>query len=452
MREVRMTFGEHLEELRSCLIRAIIFLLVAVTVCLIFGEELMRAALRPHEAAIEAALRDQATRRLSAAMDDLARLRAGDQVGDDIVTLEAEAVQWEVLFAKDLAVPGLAELLEDAAAATSRDLEAVDAFVPSQRQVLDRLLKSLATRFAESVSTHFVSDLETAQIRDVSALVAEVERLLVSAHELYGPNSAQVALGLGEDLGEVVGQYREFTAFLEERRDEAAKSGVALEELRARVLESQLPAYLQRRLGETKRDIEAILKPSVNLIMIHYLESFITYLKVAGIFGLGLSLPFVLYELWKFVGAGLYDHEQKYVVIFLPISLGLFVAGVLFGYFIMIPLGLQFLASWGVQEVSLSITLGNYIGLFLTLTILMGLVFQVPLLMIFLSKIGIIDAAGFRRHRKPAIFFGFCAAAMLTPPDPITLLLMAGPLILLYEAGILASDLMAKKEERDAAS
>ena len=119
----------------------------------------------------------------------------------------------------------------------------------------------------------------------------------------------------------------------------------------------------------------------------------------------------------------------------------------------MIPVGLKFLAGWGVQDVNLSFSLGNYIGLFFTLTLLMGLVFQVPLVMVFLSKIDVVRVDGFRRARKVAIFLGFCGAAVITPPDPFTLLMMAGPLVLLYELGIIVSQFLtsrAREAERRA--
>jgi sec-independent protein translocase protein TatC len=171
---------------------------------------------------------------------------------------------------------------------------------------------------------------------------------------------------------------------------------------------------------------------------------------VAVIFGIFLALPLVLYELWKFVGAGLYPHEQKYVVTLLPFSLGLFVGGALFGYFGLIPVGLEFLAGWGIEDVDLNITLGSYVGLFFTLTLILGLVFQTPLVMIFLAKIGIVDVQGFRKARRVAIFVGVCLAVVLTPPDPFSWSLMAAPMILLYEVGIVACRFLERRKPRTA--
>jgi sec-independent protein translocase protein TatC len=112
----------------------------------------------------------------------------------------------------------------------------------------------------------------------------------------------------------------------------------------------------------------------------------------------------------------------------------------------MIPLGLRFLSGWGLQEVRIGFTLQNYIGLFMMLTLILGLVFQTPLIMIFLSKIGIVKVGMFRRARRIAIFAGVCLAVVLTPPDPVSWSLMALPMILLYEIGILACAVMEKKD------
>jgi Tat protein translocase TatC len=184
-------------------------------------------------------------------------------------------------------------------------------------------------------------------------------------------------------------------------------------------------------------------------MVISYLEQFYTHLKVAIIFGLLLTFPFVLYEAWKFVGAGLYKSEQRYVLTFLPFSMVLFALGAFFGYAILIPVALTFLATWGGADIDLAFTLGNYIGLFFTLTLVLGLVFQTPLVMVFLNRTGIVSVQGFRKSRRMAILIGFIASAFLTPPDPFSLLLMACPLVLLYEIGILVSVLMNLARKRN---
>ena len=154
-------------------------------------------------------------------------------------------------------------------------------------------------------------------------------------------------------------------------------------------------------------------------------------------------------EGWKFVGAGLYKNEQRHVKMFLPFSLGLFAVGAFFGYTILIPVALTFLAQWGGADIQMAFTLGDYIGLFFTLTLVLGLVFQTPLVMVFLNRIGMGSVQGFGRARRMAILVGFVVSAFLTPPDPFSLLLMAGPLVLLYEVGILVCRLLNFRRKKE---
>ena len=222
---------------------------------------------------------------------------------------------------------------------------------------------------------------------------------------------------------------------------------MSLEVLQEWARDSKLPDGLNAVLTSLEKDAKEIVEEKPKpLIVLSYIESFSAYLKVAFIFGIFLTLPFILFEMWKFIGAGLYPHEQAYVVTLLPFSLALFAIGTLFGYFAMIPVGLEFLASWGIQEVDLNFALGSYIDLFFTLTLILGLVFQTPLLMVFLSKIGIMSVEIFRKFRRPAILVEVILAVVLTPPDPFSWSLMAAPMILLYEVGILASKLVEKKK------
>ena len=172
-----------------------------------------------------------------------------------------------------------------------------------------------------------------------------------------------------------------------------------------------------------------------------------TYFKVAIIFGLFFSIPMILYEMWKFIGAGLYANEQQWVLVFLPFSVALFFGGALFGYFSVIPVALGFLAGWGADMVEMSFTLSNYVGLFFTLTVLLGLVFQTPLVMIFLGKIGMVTPAGFRSARKWAAMGSVIFAALVTPPDPLSWSLVALPMIALYELGILLVAVGCRKKQ-----
>ena len=131
--------------------------------------------------------------------------------------------------------------------------------------------------------------------------------------------------------------------------------------------------------------------------------------------------------------------------LFLPISLVLFVFGAIFGYFVLIPFGLYFLGGYGNPgAVSIMFTLSEYFSLFITLTFALGVVFQLPLIMVALSLIGIVTSETFTSKRKYFILAAFVFGAVLTPPDPITQLLMAGPILVLFEVGIWGTRILEK--------
>ncbi|NOZ23861.1 MAG: twin-arginine translocase subunit TatC [Planctomycetes bacterium] len=176
---------------------------------------------------------------------------------------------------------------------------------------------------------------------------------------------------------------------------------------------------------------------SPDLKITAYQEAFITLMKVCFISALFISSPVVIYEMWMFVAAGLYEHEKRYVYIFAPISLGSFLLGMLFGYFILIPFGLRFLLMVVGDIASPIIKISDYVSLLMLLTLVLGIVFQLPLVLLFLVKIDLITPETLRRERRYAILAAFIIAAILTPPDPGTQMMLAIPTIALYEIGIL---------------
>ncbi len=177
---------------------------------------------------------------------------------------------------------------------------------------------------------------------------------------------------------------------------------------------------------------------SATLKVLSYQEGFFAYLKLCLISALFLSYPMALYQAWKFVSVGLYGHERRYIKMFLPFSMGAFVLGGLFGYFILIPLALQFLIRILGPDIEPIITISQYISLVFLLTLALGLVFQLPLLMLLLNRIGFIKADDYVRWRKFAILGAFILAALITPTaDPFTQTGTALPIMALYEVGIL---------------
>ncbi|MBM2833857.1 MAG: Twin arginine-targeting protein translocase TatC [Candidatus Brocadiaceae bacterium] len=153
---------------------------------------------------------------------------------------------------------------------------------------------------------------------------------------------------------------------------------------------------------------------STELQVLSYQEGFYAYMKLCFITSVFFAYPIIIYQIWQFVSVGLYKKEQKYILLFLPISYAAFVVGGLFGYFLLIPFGLQFLIGIlgpGIQPI---ITMGTYVSFVFMLTVALGLVFQLPLVMLLLSKIRFITPDKFIAWRKYAILVIFIIAAIVT--------------------------------------
>lgn len=223
-----------------------------------------------------------------------------------------------------------------------------------------------------------------------------------------------------------------------------------LEELRRRIINSILIVigfffiswfFKSNILDIMKRPHDLAMENlglSQSLQVLSYQEGFYAYIKLCLITAIFMGYPVIAHQIWKFVEAGLYKKERMYVKIFAPISFMAFIIGVLFGYFFLIPFGLQFLIRILGAEIEPIITMSQYINLVTLLTLALGIVFQLPLVMLFISKIGIFKAEDFVKWRMHAVLIMFILAAIITPPDPFTQVMTALPMMALYEVGILA--------------
>ena len=177
-------------------------------------------------------------------------------------------------------------------------------------------------------------------------------------------------------------------------------------------------------------------------------EQFMTHIKVSIWLGLVLAFPYVFYEIWKFVKPGLYEKEQKATRGIVAICSVLFTIGVLFGYYIISPFVVTFLAGYSVTDiVANTFTLSSYIGYLTMVTIPVGIVFELPIVIYFLAKIGLVTSDFLKVYRKHAFVIILILAAIITPPDVITQLLIAAPLYMLYESGIYIAKRVEKKAE-----
>jgi len=177
-------------------------------------------------------------------------------------------------------------------------------------------------------------------------------------------------------------------------------------------------------------------------------EQLTIHLKVSFFLGFILSFPFVLREVWLFVKPGLYQKEQKAARWVVEVCSLLFLTGVLFGYYIVAPFSISFLASYNVSTlVKSSATLASIVDSMTMFTISTGLVFELPLAVFFLAKLGIMGPKFMRTYRRHAIVVITIVAAVITPPDVTSMLLITFPLLLLYEASIIIAGRVYPKEE-----
>lgn len=175
----------------------------------------------------------------------------------------------------------------------------------------------------------------------------------------------------------------------------------------------------------------------IDLIATELSSQFMTHLTTSIYLGLLGASPYIMYELFRFISPALYEDERKYSVQVVVIIYLLFVIGVLMSYYVIFPISFRFLGTYQVSEaVKSTITLSSYIASFTTLTLVMGLVFQLPVISFFLAKIGFIDAGMMKTYRRHAFMLILIVSAVITPPDVFTLILVAVPLYGLYEVSI----------------
>lgn len=180
-------------------------------------------------------------------------------------------------------------------------------------------------------------------------------------------------------------------------------------------------------------------------------EAFFTYLKVALIAGIVVSTPVLFYEFWMFISPGLYRQEKKYFLPVVLLSVFFFTLGSAFGYFIAFPFGFKFLLEFSTDTIHAMLSMKEYLSFASVLLLAFGFIFELPLVLSFMARMGMVDVSFLRKNRKYAILIIFIVAAILTPgPDVVSQLLMAGPLMILYEIGLIGARIFGKKRDSTA--
>jgi len=230
-----------------------------------------------------------------------------------------------------------------------------------------------------------------------------------------------------------------------EQTDEKMPFTLHLEELKTRLIRVLIAIavgfvvcyiFKEKLFWALTRPLAAVLPDNSSMIFTSLPEAFFTYLKVSFFASIFLVSPYILYQIWKFVSPGLFASEKKHVTPFVTFSTICFVGGSLFAYYIVFPFGFKFFVGFGNDFIRPMLSLKEYLSFSMKLLIAFGVIFELPIFMFFLAKIGVVNSETLKKKRKYALLLVFVTAAIFTPPDVVTQGLMAVPLMLLYEISI----------------
>lgn len=178
-------------------------------------------------------------------------------------------------------------------------------------------------------------------------------------------------------------------------------------------------------------------------------EAFFTYLKVALLTGIILATPVLFYEFWMFVSPGLYRAEKKYFLPIVFLSVFFFAIGASFGYFIVFPYGFKFFLGFATENIHAMPSMKEYLAFASKMLLAFGFVFELPLVLTFMARMGMVTVPFLKKNRKYALLLFFVGAALITPPDVVTQIMMALPLMLLYEISIIGAKLFGKEKTEE---
>jgi len=221
------------------------------------------------------------------------------------------------------------------------------------------------------------------------------------------------------------------------------------------ILAPKSPGFITNRLlcqlaDAVNAPVLCINQNSLNLISIKMSGQFTTHITISLIVGVIMAFPYIFWEFWSFFRPALYEKERKHARGAVTAASSLFIIGILFGYYIISPLSINFLSSYRVSDlVDNQINITSYIGSVTSVALSAGITFELPIVVFFLARIGIITPEFMRKYRRHAIVVVLVLAAVITPPDVFSLILVSIPLVLLYEVSIFIAGSVVKKREMD---
>jgi sec-independent protein translocase protein TatC len=464
-----MTFGEHLEELRANLFRAVFGILAGCVVGFFIANSVVRFFQLPLERAMERFYIDKA-------LSDY-----GQKYGDVPVEVRRvivdegllpESLQFEIgSIARTLAqfepevFGGVnvspfsftsGDFIAGEVGAADLAKQLVEAGQSERATAARRIWLTLSTDQQTAVkelagSSGALSAAEVAQLANILNSLAGDEKL----HEaeelagLTGPDAdATIAsnsligrlLGTGKGEGDTVADLRKQLAASEKLAEPAETSRRLNKLLIARVFPDSL-----RKARPSLLTLTTWKPVKVRFQVLNAQESFMIWLKAALVTGLVIASPYVFYQVWVFVAAGLYPHEKHYVFLYLPISILLFLGGASLAFLFVFDPVLDFLFTFNKgMNADFDPRIGEWLGFVLILPVGFGLGFQLPLVMVFINRIGLVSIDTYIQQWRIAVLIICVVAMVLTPAEPISMMMMAVPLCLLYLAGILMCRYMPK--------
>ncbi len=229
-----------------------------------------------------------------------------------------------------------------------------------------------------------------------------------------------------------------------------------LEELRKRLIRCFIAVMIgfgisygfkEKLFAILTRPLMQVMDEGDTLIFTGIPEAFFTFLKVSLLSGLLLAIPVIMYEFWMFIAPGLYKNERKLMLPIVIISSFFFIGGALFGYFIVFPYGFQFLLGFATETLRPFPSMKEYLSFSAKLLLAFGFVFELPIVITFLARIGLVTVDFLKKNRKYAVLIFFVGSAILTPPDVVTQVMMSIPLMILYEISIVGARVFGKKAD-----
>ena len=231
-----------------------------------------------------------------------------------------------------------------------------------------------------------------------------------------------------------------------------------LEELRNRLIKSFIAVgvgfavcygFKEKLFEILTAPLISVMKTGETLIYTNLPEAFFTFLKSALLSGILLASPNIIYQFWMFTAPGLYQKEKRMLLPVVFLSTLFFLGGALFGYFVVFPWGFKFFLGFATETIRPLPSMKEYFGFSAKLLLAFGLVFELPIVLTFMAKLGLVSVDFLKKNRKYALLLFFAGAAILTPPDVVTQVMMAVPLMLLYEISILGAWFFGKKSSRN---